>query len=211
MVHNRWKAGWELLSLSLFLNAFKYEIDSLKMDCYPQKGPGKSTSSMWNILCGKSTFFSLLISYSLDGLRIFFLITGQIISFNIVGSNSPSYVCHVASHGAALVFVFQKSTLCWIKLPSWLQWAVWQLLNQTWPKCCFAHFTCGPFSLPCPWVWCQSLDDVLHQKVLMYSSPWHMLWSCKVTCCSSSFSGVQGRENEAPAISMCDSWWSAPR
>lgn len=28
---------------------FRYENDSLELDCYPQKGPGKDTSSMWGI------------------------------------------------------------------------------------------------------------------------------------------------------------------
>lgn len=70
-------------------------------------------------VCGESPFFSSVLSYSWDGWRrIFSLITGQIINFNPVDSNRPSCACHIASDGAALVFVFPKSTLCWIKLPA---------------------------------------------------------------------------------------------
>lgn len=143
--------------------------------------------------------------------EIVFWLLGELIRFNPIDSNGPSCTCNISSNGTALVFFVQKSTLCWIKLSADYSEKCDTLLIASEPdrvKVLFTHLTYSHFPA---WAWCHPLDDVLHQKILMCSSLCHMLWNWKMTCCIRSFSGVQGREDKAPAINICDFWWYAPR
>lgn len=192
--------------LSLFLNDFKCEIDSLEMDCCPQKGPGKNTSSMWNILYVGRVHSSphCFHTAGMDEDDFFSLITEQIISFNLADSNTPSCACHIASDGAALVLSSRSPPCVGLNC----QLAALGSVTASKPNMAKVLLCSFYLSLPCLGVvpvteWCFTSERV--------NVPWHMLWSCKVTWCSFLFSGVQGGEDEAPTISTCDFWWSAPR
>lgn len=208
MLRMRSKVGWELFSpFSWMLLGAKMVV--LSWTATHRKAQARTQLPCGLFICGKKPFFSLPLSDNGDGLRRnFFLITWQII-FNLVHSNGPSYTCNISSDGTTLVFLFQTSSL-WINFSADCSEQCHALLIVSQPNMItvlFTHFTYSPFPA---WAWCHPLDDVLHQKVLMYSSQCHILLSWKMTCYIPSFSGVQVREDVAPqVISVCDFWWSA--
>lgn len=205
MLHIRSKAGWELFSPCSWMHLSMKKI-VFNWIATHRKAQARTHLSCGLFVCGKKPFFSLLLSDSWDGLRRK--------KFSDYWANNWSQPCRLKwsllylrylFRRNSLVFLFQKSTLGWIKLSADCSEQFDTLLIASEPnmiKVLFTHFTYNPFPA---WAWCHPVDDV------MCSSPCHMLWSWNMTCYIPLFSGVQGREDEAPAISMCDFWWSAPR
>lgn len=191
MLHMRSKVGWELFSpFSWMLLGAKMVV--LNWTATHRKAQARTQLPCGLFVCGKKPFFSLPLSDNGEGLRRNpFLITWQII-FNLAHSNGPSYACDVSSDGTTSVFLFQTCSLC-INFSADRSEQCDALLIVSQPntvKVLFTHFTYSPFPA---WAWCHPLDDVLHQKVWMYSSLCQILWSWKMTCYIPSFSGVQVR------------------
>lgn len=205
MLHIRSKAGWELFSPCSWMHLSMKKI-VFNWIATHRKAQARTYLSCGLFVCGKKPFFSLLLSDSWDGLRRK--------KFSDYWANNWIQPCRLKwsllylrylFRRNSLVFLFQKSTLGWIKLSADCSEQCDTLLIASEPnmiKVLFTHFTYSPFPA---WAWWHPVDDV------MCISPCHMFWSWNMTCYVPLFSGVQGREDEAPAISMCDFWWSAPR